>query len=363
MAIHPYGYASGGHVPRARWDASVSDSSREVTIAGTPSPPAAPRAGGGRPAGEVPVTLAVDGGALYVLTPDGALRELGTIESDGLVWPDENRVRVALHTNATAEPTAATPATDPLESIDRALNGLCPCGGQPRPPSADLPYGSPYCSYDCVPNYRAVDTISHLDRTAMRWRPDLVTAVPDDDLEGWLPRQEYPASGYAVEVFRRRGTDLLHVRIDDGHRWVGADVALLPGGDFEQRYEEKLRALLAELQNERQVTPRRTPTPPRYAGGNAHLHLRLNAPRSRAVDIVPRHAPWALGEARGEPLAGMRRALLGQLFPDRHDPAVIREQEARHAAREAALEARRNRNTGPPQQPRAPRTINPHRHR
>jgi hypothetical protein len=60
-----------------------------------------------------------------------------------------------------------------LDRIDATLDGLCPCGGTPRE-------GSTYCSDDCVPTWRARDTVSDLDGTAMRWAPNM----PAD----WPPR-------------------------------------------------------------------------------------------------------------------------------------------------------------------------------
>lgn len=53
-----------------------------------------------------------------------------------------------------------------LDRIDRAVDGLCPCGADPRPNSA-------YCSPDCEPTHRGEHTTSDIDGTAMRWRPAL----------------------------------------------------------------------------------------------------------------------------------------------------------------------------------------------
>ncbi len=101
-----------------------------------------------------------------------------------------------------------------LDLLDHAIDGLCPCGADPRPDSA-------YCSDDCVPNYHGTHTSSDTDGTQMRWRPDLVTAVDDSDLQ--LIEQRRRGSRTASAYWRRGGT-LMHLRLDDGHRYVGCDV-------------------------------------------------------------------------------------------------------------------------------------------
>lgn len=105
-------------------------------------------------------------------------------------------------------------ATDPLTAIDRALDGLCPCGADPAP-------GSVYCSYDCTPTHRGIHTSSDTDGTQMRWRPDLVTAADDSRLE---LIDEYRRSEFNATVYRQLDSDLLHFRLDDGNRYVGVDV-------------------------------------------------------------------------------------------------------------------------------------------
>lgn len=109
--------------------------------------------------------------------------------------------------------------TDVLTNIDRALDNLCPCGATPRA-------GSTYCSDDCTPTHIAehTDVREHGDyATPMRWRPDLVTACDDSSLEP----VEFEHCGYTgrynPQVFRR-DDNTLHLRLDDGHRFVGCDV-------------------------------------------------------------------------------------------------------------------------------------------
>lgn len=218
------------------------------------------------------------------ISGSGPYRELGTMQSDGVLWPEDpagwldglvsHRFEAAVTSIITDMPVPSIPvltaedvrqqmrrwtelvrAASPvaptraevgiLERIDRAVGQLCPCGAAPRE-------GSAYCSYDCVPNHVTPETepqYHDVPPTAMRWRPDLVSAVDDTGLVSWIPRTRH--GDFCVEVFVRAGTDQLHVRLDDGARWVGADVARDPTADFSTRYEAKLRALLAELDNER----------------------------------------------------------------------------------------------------------------
>ncbi len=116
---------------------------------------------------------------------------------------------------------------DALLAIDRALDGLCPCGADPPP-------GSVYCGDDCTPTHVADDT----DRsdpgehgpqsTPMRWRPDLVTAVDDSDL---ILEAAFPVGHLNGQIFEYPGSDNLHLRLDDGYRFVGTDVTLDQAGD------------------------------------------------------------------------------------------------------------------------------------
>lgn len=198
-------------------------------------------------------------GRVYVARLDDLQRAVGTwidagvIGNDGLIWDEEDAVNdVACpgcgqaHDNAPLplllqliahigdridiqgddseaailDPRTARPEPTLDERIDRAIDGLCPCGGQPDPQ-----YG-PYCGYDCVPTVTARDTDPSAAgewrlATPMRWRPDLVSAV-DDDLE---PCQERVTRGqFWASAFHRSGSGRLHLRLNDGHRFVGLDV-------------------------------------------------------------------------------------------------------------------------------------------
>jgi hypothetical protein len=144
--------------------------------------------------------------------------------------------------------------TDMLDRIDAALAGECPCGVPPRP-------GSPYCSYDCEPTNLAPDGAEH-PPTEMRWRPDLVTAASDDGLEpvGEVPRPLRYAGSYNPTVFRRTGSDMWHLRLDDGHRHVGIDVAeidpdTMAEAEVADRVSAAYRALERELRNSRHAVP------------------------------------------------------------------------------------------------------------
>lgn len=253
---------------------------------------------------------------------------------------------------------------DVLGQIDRATAGLCPCGGAPRPPSEQLPHGSPYCSYDCEPNYRGAHTTSDRDITPMRWRPDLVSNVDDTGLTSWLPRRQH--GDFWVEVFERPGTQRLHVRVDDEHRFVGADLSRAPEDDFDQRYEAKLRTLLRELENPRHGVPAAHP-------GNLHEQawaqcLRFAVDEQVRPDHLLRHLHVAI---RVDPTP-MRRALddagaalnrvIGQTADFLRRNGLIPAPPGDERA-ETLRRVRAARNAGPQPPPRAPKKINARRAR
>lgn len=108
--------------------------------------------------------------------------------------------------------------TDLIGRIDAAASGLCPCGA---PPAA----GSAYCSDDCRPTHISRDTDTRESgyyATPMRWRPDLVTAADEDGLTSLGGRVR--SGRFYRETFERDSANMLHLRVDDGHRFVGADV-------------------------------------------------------------------------------------------------------------------------------------------
>ncbi|MFY1687161.1 hypothetical protein [Plantactinospora sp. WMMB782] len=116
-----------------------------------------------------------------------------------------------------------------LDRIDRATSGLCPCGAAPAA-------GSAYCSDDCRPSHLGGDTdtreAGHL-ATPMRWRPDLVTATDDHDLVVSSGPTWYEGP-YRAQIFQRAGRPgSWHLRLDDGHRYVGRDLETVGHGDHE----------------------------------------------------------------------------------------------------------------------------------
>jgi hypothetical protein len=143
---------------------------------------------------------------------------------------------------------------DILAKIDAATAGLCPCGAEPAP-------GSTYCGDDCQPTHMARDSDdspagSHDTATPMRWRPDLVTAADDADLIP-LGSTTYYTGRFNAQLFDRRGRrDVWHLRLDDGHRFVGADlegVGESIDDDLHRRVGETWATLERELGNTRHL--------------------------------------------------------------------------------------------------------------
>lgn len=111
-----------------------------------------------------------------------------------------------------------------LETIDRAIRSLCPCGADPRD-------GSAYCSYDCEPNHVSIHTDQRETgeyATPMRWRPDMVAEADDTAL---TLIAEFPIRRLNAQIFERVDSDALHLRLDDGHRYVGLDLVAEQAGD------------------------------------------------------------------------------------------------------------------------------------
>jgi hypothetical protein len=139
--------------------------------------------------------------------------------------------------------------SDLINRLDAAIDGLCPCGAEPRE-------GSAYCSDDCVPNYIG----AHTDRrqtgplaTPMRWRPDMVSEVDDSGLE--LICHPERRNGYTRSAFVRAGTGTIHLRLDDGYRFVGVDVTEVRGQAYVDLLAGKWAALERELISSRHVEP------------------------------------------------------------------------------------------------------------
>ncbi|GAA0494917.1 hypothetical protein Ade02nite_19500 [Paractinoplanes deccanensis] len=69
-----------------------------------------------------------------------------------------------------------------LDTIDRATDGLCPCGAEPRE-------GSAYCSYDCEPTHLRCDTDTSTHGPyagAYRCSPDGLDDPWADVTDTWL---------------------------------------------------------------------------------------------------------------------------------------------------------------------------------
>jgi hypothetical protein len=264
-----------------------------------------------------------------------------------------------------AEISQGTPSTgDVLNRIDRAVDGLCPCGAEPRD-------GSAYCSYDCEPCDPAPDGDEH-PPTEMRWRPDLVTAAPDDGLE---PVTDAPplvryAGCYNATTYRRAGSDVWHLRLDDGHRYVGRDLDVdLDATDAAERIVAAYAALERELRNPRHAVPgmpvqARCPFTPPY-------DTAITGVIDRAGTELPADTITVLRED-GTPLVAGEdgyRLEAGQTYTICYEfgagPAVwagLRQGRAPQPERdplEQALASVQNRNTGPATIQRPPRRIDP----
>lgn len=318
--------------------------------------------------------------------------------------------------------------SDLLQRLDAAIDGCCPCGAEPRE-------GSAYCSDDCTPTHRSRDTTSEIDGTPMRWRPDLVTAVDDNGLLS-LGSNTWYAGRFHAQLFER-DQRTWHLRLDDGYRFVGADLNDIPDvldDATKERVSTKWTALERELTNARHLEYVEDPMAPTWdlirhpaeaysqmidrivlgvathsasagetvtytiideplrlasrqgwstggwsaqVGADAEgipdgwgnrpirrpgyitetsLTMHLDDTRARLASLGEQIAP-ALRDA-GERMGARMQHLAGrfpELFPEHCSNEVAEHPMLR------AIEQRRNRNTGPAEQRRAPRQINPRR--
>jgi hypothetical protein len=203
----------------------------------------------------------------------------------------------------------------------------------------------------------------------MRWRPDLVTAAPDDD----LTLIEGETLGYAgrlnAAVYRRPETPVFHLRLDDGCRYVGADLSEeandLSDGVAAAHTWQRLEA---ELTNRSLIEPAApwVHTMPPWAG-TAHYTVRELTPeemeraREAFAELGRRMQQRmnevagvcrAFGEAVAPAIASLRELHLSIApHPEPTDPM------------ERALWLRRNRHTGPAERQRTPQRIDPRRNR
>jgi hypothetical protein len=268
---------------------------------------------------------------------------------------------------------------DTLAAIDRALANLCPCGGDPRGPSEELPHGSPYCSYDCEPTHVSIHTDQRETgeyATPMRWRPDLVTAVDNGDLT-LLSSETFYTGRFHAQLFQRgelvRGAIVWHLRLDDGYRFVGVDMDTTgTPAELSDRIDARWAALERELGNSRHVDVDPWADVMRDVG--ERIDQRIDA-------VFTVTAPTAWSDTASDPLEDWRAFM--RTWPERaaghyrpellHIPSAfvpghiwttdrqhVETAEPGHPML-AAIERRRNRNTGPEQRQRAPRQINPRR--
>jgi hypothetical protein len=182
--------------------------------------------------------------------------------------------------------------TDILSRIDNAIASLCPCGVAPRP-------GSPYCSADCEPTHIAQHTDTRMSgdlATAMRWRPDLVAVADDADL---LPigSQTCGYTGrFNAQVYERTSApETWHLRLDDGHRFVGLDLDNVGGRDEPVSLELAARIGDAWQRLERELTNPEHGMPGHALLGGflQRMHARLDAVVLPGMAWQPTEDPWA----------------------------------------------------------------------
>jgi hypothetical protein len=264
-----------------------------------------------------------------------------------------------------------------LDQIDRLVK-LCPCGAEPRD-------GSAYCSDDCVPNYRAAHTSSDTDGTQMRWRPDMVSEVDDSGLHD-LGSNTFYDGRFNARLFQHDepvdGAVTWHLRLDDGYRFVGANLTGVFDIDDElkRRVADKWAALERELTSSRHVESGVDPhtyfrnlaerinaagdgdpwanvfPPSTPADDRIRVRLHTNPPSLlQAAEAVSRAAeafrPLALGSA----VRAVGDAMSRWAVTARREPSP----EPEPHPMLAAIEARRTRNTGPERHQRPPRQLNP----
>lgn len=273
------------------------------------------------------------------------------------------------------EPSDEAPTVSIEDRIDRAIAGLCPCGAARREPSEELPAGSPYCGYDCEPNH----TSAHTDlreqgwlATPSRWRPDLVSAADENAMTGLTTRKR--VAGRWRQVWRHDDGGIVQLRLDDDYRYVGCDmphdVWLAGGAEVDRRWAALEHELAADLdeeaRNQNAITGMQQLLRARERAHQAQMAAMRSLTR---VETSPGHI-WAFdwgfdGEATRRGLAGLSAiaAPIRRLFENvgAAGRAMTRTLAAAtdpvENPRERALRLRRERNTGPAQQQRAPRRI------
>lgn len=149
-------------------------------------------------------------------------------------------------------PAAEAPAASLEDRLERAIEGLCPCGAAP---SDEF---SPYCGYACKPTHYSGDS---MPGTAARWRPDLVDEDLDDDDLSDLNSSLLYQGRYTARIFQRGdevdGAVTWHLRLNDGERFVGIDLPDVREIDeqMQRRLIRGWRALERELENPDSAMP------------------------------------------------------------------------------------------------------------
>jgi hypothetical protein len=134
-----------------------------------------------------------------------------------------------------------------VDKLDRAIDGLCPCGAEPDPGFY------PYCGERCTPTHAGRHTDNRPAETPSspqaRWRPDLLAAADDTGLSPLTDRGRH--QGRWRQVFLRDGTDRVHLRVDDDNLFVGGDMAREVYESDLRAVEQRWEALTRELNNTR----------------------------------------------------------------------------------------------------------------
>lgn len=155
---------------------------------------------------------------------------------------------------------------DILDQIDAATYNLCMCGCRtpldPDGPSAyyiDAAHQQGWMR-DQTTRPSEVHGTEFVDPDQMRWRPDLVTDADDSNLIALGSETVGYTGHHHAQVFERTDRpETWHLRLDDGHRYVGADLAEVGGrqdpvtAELEARIKEAWRRLERELGNTRHL--------------------------------------------------------------------------------------------------------------
>lgn len=282
--------------------------------------------------------------------------EIGMLTEDGIALAEQDEVDVLswgqlepIRTDRPGMPASSRDPVDPLDLIDRAVAGLCPCGTAP----SEQFY--PYCSYDCKPNHIGGDSDTSPAgqplATPMRWRPDLVTAADEREMTPFTHRAMNAGLGHQVWLYP--DGERVQLRVDDGYRFIGADLPLAVYQDAEQAPERarKWQALRRQLLNEDDLVHT----------GAAHAELLALA---AALAAQRQHAEQ-VAESISLIFDGSRSGLIAAIRRASTASRALREaaERAEQVDWQRALQQRRERNTGPQRAPRAPRRIDPRRSR